>query len=156
MAIATTLHAFLESNHLPYESVPHEHAESSQRCASAAHVPGDKVAKAVLLRDDEGYLLAVLPATHRLHFGHLHHTLNRHVGLATEDETKTVFSDCQVGAIPPAGLIYNIDTVVDDALLNQSDIFFEAGDHDHMIHMSQENFKKLIGDADHSPISYHL
>ena len=156
MGIAISLRSFLESHHLAYETVYHEYAESSQRCASAAHRPGEKVAKAVLLKDDDGYMLAVLPATHRLHFGQLHHTLKRHVGLATEYETTALFSDCQVGAIPPAGLLYDIDTVVDDALLEQSDIYFEAGDHNHLIHMSREDFKKLMGDATHTSISYHV
>lgn len=156
MAIAMSLKTFLESTHLVYESIPHTHAESSQRCASAAHQSGDKVAKAVLLKDDDGYLLAVLPATHRLHLGQVHHAIDRQVGLATEDETVALFKDCQVGAIPPVGLLYDIDTVVDDALLEQTEVYFEAGDHDHLIHMSQENFKKLLGDATHSRISYHM
>ena len=61
MAIATTLRAFLESHNLAYEVVRHAHAETSQRTASAAGQPGDKVAKSVLLKDEDGYLLAVLP-----------------------------------------------------------------------------------------------
>lgn len=156
MAIAMSLKTFLESNHLAYESVPHTHAESSQRCASAAHQPGDRVAKSVLLKDDHGYLLAVLPATHRLHLGQVHHAIDRQLGLATEDEIVALFKDCQIGAVPPAGLLYDIDTVVDDALLEQPDVYFEAGDHDHLIHMNKENFKKLLGDATHGRISQHV
>lgn len=156
MGIAKSLRNFLESNHLAYDVVHHKHTESSQRSASVAHLAGDKVAKAVLLSDGEGYTLAVLPASHRLHFGQLHHVLNRHIGLATEKEVAALFTDCQIGAIPPTGLLYDIDTVVDDALLGLPDVYFEAGDHEQLIKMSQENFKKLLGDATHSHISYHV
>ena len=156
MAIATSLRTFLESNHLVYESIPHTHAEPSQRIASAAHQPGDKVAKSVLLKDEHGYLLAVVPATHRLHLGQVHQAVDRQLGLATKDEIVELFKDCQIGAVPPTGLLYDIDTVVDDALLEQPDVYFEAGDHDHLIHMSRENFKKLLGDATHSRISHRI
>lgn len=154
MAIATSLREFLDTHHLAHDTVHHRHAESSQRAASAAGQPGDKVAKSVLLRDEEGYLLAVLPATHRVHLGRLHHSLNRNLGLATETETAQLFSDCQVGAIPPTGLLYDIDTVVDDSLLEQSDVYFEAGDHQQLIHMNRRDFGRLLGDAIHTRFSY--
>lgn len=155
MAIAMSLKAFLESHNLQYDTVPHDYAESSQRTAAAARQPGDKVAKSVLLKDEEGYLLAVLPATHRLHLGQLHRALHRHVGLATEREAAALFVDCEIGAIPPTGLLYDVDTVVDDSLLTQSDVYFEAGDHQQLIHMSRQDFGKLLGDATHSRFSYH-
>ena len=150
MAIATTLRAFLESHKLAYEVVRHEHAETSQRTASAAGQPGDKVAKSVLLKDEEGYLLAVLPASYRVHLGDLHRSLRRQVGLATEREVASLFSDCEIGAIPPTGLLYDVDAVVDDALLAQPDVYFEAGDHEQLIHMTRQDFARLLGDSAHS------
>lgn len=156
MAIATTLRAFLESHNLAYEVVRHEHAETSQRTASAASQPGDKVAKSVLLKDEEGYLLAVLPASYRVHLGDLHRSLRRQVGLATEREVASLFNDCEIGAIPPTGLLYDIDTVVDDALLAQPDVYFEAGDHEQLIHMTCKDFTRLLGDSAHSRFSRHV
>ncbi|MFM1890963.1 MAG: hypothetical protein RLZ44_40 [Pseudomonadota bacterium] len=155
MAIAVSLRRFLDAHHLPHEQLTHGHAESGQRTAAAAHRPGDKVAKSVLLKGEEGFLLAVLPATHRLHFSQLRKHLQRPVGLATEEETATLFEDCAVGAIPPTGLLYDVDTIVDDALLSQPDVYFEAGDHEHLIHMRREDFSKLLGDATHGRFSYH-
>lgn len=156
MGIAISLRTFLEANHLDYDSIVHDRADSSQRSAAAARQPGDAVAKAVLLKDDEGFLLAVLPATHRLHFGKLRRTLNRQIGLATEAETAALFQDCEVGALPPTGRLYAIDTVVDDALLAQPHIYFQAGDHEHLIHVDQQGFKKVLGEARHGSISYHV
>ena len=109
----------------------------------------------VLLKDGEGYLLAVVPATHRIHLGRLHRVLDRWVGLATEDEVVGVFGDCEIGAVPPSGLLYDIDTLVDDALLEQPDVYFEAGDHERLIHMSRDDFGKLLGDATHGRFSVH-
>ncbi len=156
MGMAISLRAFLDSHHLDYDALRHPHAESGQRVASAARQPGDKVAKSVLLKDEDGYLLAVLPATHRVHLGRLHQALHRRLGLATEAEVKALFPDCAIGAIPPAGLLYDIDTLVDDSLLEQSDIYFEAGDHEQLVHMKRQDFGKLLGDATHGCFSYRV
>ncbi|OOY42615.1 hypothetical protein BOV91_06455 [Solemya velum gill symbiont] len=128
MAIATRLEEFLDSNSLSYDINAHEHAETGMRNAE----------------------------THMLDLGQLHRKLDRHVGLATEEEVAQVFSDCQVGAIPPTGLLYDIDTIVDEALLSQPEIYFEAGDHEHLIHMQRDDFGKLMGDAIHLDISSHV
>ena len=156
MAMAMSLQAFLDDHALQYETLSHEHAESGMRNASTAHQRGDSVAKAVLLKNEEKFLLTVLPVTHRLDLGRLHHLLNRHVGLATEGEVTEIFSDCETGAIPPTGLLYDIDTIVDEALLNNTDIYFEAGDHEHLVHMNRQDFSKLMGDAVQMQISHHV
>ena len=148
MGMAISLQAFFESHPLHYSVVSHEYAESSQRSAAAAHRTGYKVAKSILLRDREGYLLAVLPACHRLHLQQLNQGLGRNLTLASEDELVARFGDCAVGAIPPAGALYDLDTIVDEALLEQEDIYFEAGDHEQLIHMNRADFSKLLGDAE--------
>lgn len=153
MAMAITLKEYLESHPLHYDAVHHAHTNSSRASASAAHQPGCKVAKSLLLKDGERFLLAVLPADRRLHFGQLHHLLDRQIGLATEKEVAEVFKDCALGAIPPAGLLYDLDTVVDESLLQQDEVYFEAGDHENLIHMTQQDFRKLLGDARHARIS---
>ncbi|OOZ10474.1 aminoacyl-tRNA deacylase, partial [Solemya velum gill symbiont] len=79
MAIATRLEEFLDSNSLSYDINAHEHAETGMRNAEAAHLPGDIVAKSVLLKDGDNYMLVVLPATHMLDLGQLHRKLDRHV-----------------------------------------------------------------------------
>ncbi|MGV6825709.1 MAG: aminoacyl-tRNA deacylase [bacterium] len=154
MSMATGLRNYLDTTHLPYDVVHHKHAESSQRRASAAHLPGGQFAKSVLLKDDQGYVLAVLPANRRVHLGKLHKRTQRNLGLATEYEATHVFSDCKKGAFPPAGLLYDIDTMVDDSLLDQPDIYFEAGDHEQTVHMDRRNFGRLMGDATHARFSY--
>ena len=81
MGMAISLQAFFESHPLHYSIVSHDYTESSQHTAAAIHQTGYRVAKSVLLKDDESYLLAVLPACYRLHLGKLHHALDRNLGL---------------------------------------------------------------------------
>ena len=147
MGMAISLQAFFESCPLHYSVESHDYTESSQRSAAAAHRTGYKVAKSVLLKDGESFLLAVLPACHRLHLGQLHLALDRNLGLATEEEVAVLFGDCALGAIPPAGVLYDLETIVDEALLEQDDIYFEAGDHEQLVHMKRADFSKLLGDA---------
>ena len=154
MAIAITLREYLDETHLPYDSMQHTHTRSSLETASAAHQPNDKVAKSVLVKDGDRYMPVVLPASRRLHLGELHRMLNRPVGLATESEVAEVFYDCDLGAVPPTGLLYDIDTIVDDSLLQQDDVYFEAGDHEQLIHMRQADFRRLLGDAMRGHVSH--
>ena len=147
MGMAISLQEFFESHPLNYSIVHHDHTESSQHTAAAAHQTGYRVAKSVLLKDDQNYLLAVLPACHRLHLGTLHQMLDRNLGLATESELAALFGDCALGAIPPAGALYDLETIVDEALLEQENIYFEAGDHERLVHMKREDFIELLGDA---------
>ena len=149
MGVAISIQDFLDKNHLDYETIRHAHTGSSLRNALSAHVPGDKVAKSVLLKDGDGYLLAVLSASRHVHLGRLHKSLKRQVGLATEAEISDIFQDCDTGAVPPTGLLYDLDTIVDDNLLAQPDIYFEAGDHEQLIHMNRKEFGKLMGVATH-------
>jgi Ala-tRNA(Pro) deacylase len=147
MNTAKTLLRFLSEHDFAYECVCHKRTQSSLRSAAEAHVPSNKVAKSVLLKDGSEYLMAVLPASRKVHLGRLHRMLQRQIGLATEKEIGEVFSDCAPGAIPPTGLLYGVDTWVDEELLDQPDVYFESGDHEQLVHMNQREFRKLLGDS---------
>jgi Ala-tRNA(Pro) deacylase len=149
MAIAARLKWYLDANGVEYEIIPHRHTASSHETAAAAHVPEDQLAKSVVLEDEEGYVLAVLPASRRVAIGELREQLNRNVTLANEGELKELFDDCEIGAIPPLGAAYGIASVVDDALLEASEIYFEAGDHEDLVHVGGEEFLGLISGSRH-------
>lgn len=156
MGVAMTLQEFMESHDLKYDLIEHAHTDSSLRTAQAAHIPGGQLAKPVLLGDDDSYLLAVIPATHRLELDRLNQVMARQLELINEREMETTFSDCECGAIPPIGTAYGIDTVVDMDLLTQEDVYFESGDHEHLIHMKGEDFRHLMEDAPRVHISHHF
>lgn len=76
--------------------------------------------------------------------------------MATEREVAALSNECEIGAIPPTGLLYDIDTMVDDALLEQPDVNFEAGDHGQLVHMTGKDFSRLLGDSARSRFSRHV
>ena len=155
MAIATTVSNYLAEHDVSYDVLTHPHTASSGESAEAAHVPGTRLAKSVVLEDGHGYLMVVLPSNRQVNLGELHRQLNRNLGLATEGELGSLFSDCEIGALPAVGPAYGMETVVDDALAEQSDIYFEAGDHEQLIHVTAETFQSLLGEeARHGRFSH--
>jgi Ala-tRNA(Pro) deacylase len=144
MAIAMTIEKYLEDQHVPYEVLKHPHTGSSLRSAEMSHVAGRNLAKAVMLEDDKGYLMAVLPANRRVNRDMLCAQLHRNLEFATEMEIGDWFRDCEMGAIPPLGPAYGIETVCDDELMDRDDIYFEAGNHEELIHVTGPVFRKLL------------
>jgi len=156
MAIALSIETFLRQHNINYELVSHPRSVSSMRIAELAHVPGAQLAKSVLLEDESGYLMAVIPSTHRVDLGKLHHQLQRRVGLAIEREVTELFSDCDPGAIPVIGPAYHVATIVDDTLLQQPDIYFEAGDHEALVHVSGQVFSSMMAGVPHAQFTHRV
>jgi len=156
MGIATTLKEYLDGHGVDYQVVHHSYTPAANRSAEAAHIPGDRLAKAVVLEEEGQFLLAALPATRRLQLGRLHQALGDFVGLATEDELADLFEDCEPGAIPALGSAYGMDTLLDDALAAEEDVYIEAGDHESLIRMSGKSFRDLLGPVRHGDFSKHI
>lgn len=156
MAIAITLQEYLDKSGIDYDVLPHSRTTSSISTAKAAQIPGDDVAKPVILEDENGYLMAVIPATHHIELGQLSNQLERRLGLVAEQELAGLFTDCDLGAIPPIGEAYHMDVVVDDSLDNCSDVYFEAGDHTDVIHVRGHDFQKLMTHARHGHFSRRI
>jgi len=153
MAIATTLKAYLDDHHVEYDMVKHVHSESALESAHSAHVPGHQVAKAVVLEDGDGYVVGVLPSTCRLDLAWVNTALGRKLEMAREDALPKLFQDCEPGAVPALSNAYGLDVVWDDQLQNATDIYIEAGDHENLIHMQGDTFRKLMEGLPHSAIS---
>lgn len=147
MAIAPLVEDYLSRHGARYDVVSHPRSQSSIETAELAHVPGERLVKSVVLEDDDGMLLAVLPSTLSVHIGHLSAETHRRLRLAEESELQSLFPDCSVGAIPPLGPAYGVRTILDDSLEGQQEIYFEAGDHEHLVHMTAEQFLALVGPA---------
>ncbi|MGQ0665188.1 MAG: aminoacyl-tRNA deacylase [Pseudomonadota bacterium] len=153
MPLAMTVKQYLANRGVEYEVLTHRPTLSSLQTAEATHVPGDRLAKAIVLKDEGGYLMAVLPASHHIRFRELQTQLNRRVGLATEQEVEALFKDCDRGAVPPIGEAYGLDVIIDDSLAAQPDVYFEGGDHASLLHVTGEQFGRLMADARHGRFS---
>lgn len=154
MAIAKTVLDCLQKYHVPYSVVTHSRTGSSRETAAAVHVPAACMAKAVVLRDRAGFVMVVIPGDRHVKLDTLSHRLGRHLALATEDRLTPVFRDCAAGAIPPIGPEYGMETVLDDSLVGQPEIYFEAGDHEELIKVDGEQFLLLMREARHGQFSH--
>ncbi len=153
MAIATTLKSYLDERHIEYDTVEHTHTATAMDSAKSAHVPPYQMAKAVVLEDEDGYIVSVLPSNNRLNLAWVSEELNRDLKLATEPELEKLFKDCATGAIPALSDAYGLKVIWDDQLKHASDIYIEAGDHEHLIHLRGDDFKQLMKSLPHSIIS---
>jgi len=154
MTIAKTVKRFLEQHSIEYELVSHSHTGSSHETADAAHLREDHIAKAVIVKDDSGYAMVVVPADHWVEVEHLRKELNRDLHLASEDDFAKLFSDCEAGAVPPLGPAYGIETFLDEAPTSLANVYFEAGDHEQPVHTSGEDFRALLSGVRHGYFSH--
>jgi Ala-tRNA(Pro) deacylase len=153
MSIAPTVIQALRFKGIEFTVVRHPHTATAAGSAHAAHVREDELAKAVLLKDPGGFLLAVLPANETVDIDHLSRVLHRTLTLASEADLAEAFYDCEPGAVPAVGEEYLIPTVVDERLRHLEQVFFEAGDHERLVHISSEGFSRLMEDAEYLPVS---
>lgn len=155
MGIAMTVQQYLSDHGVRYDTVAHRPTQSSSEIAQASHISGDRIAKGVVLNTGEGYMLALLPASHHVRMDNLQAYLNQPVDLATEEEITTLFTDCETGAVPAVGRAYGLDVIVEESLANQPEVYFEAGDHATLVHLTRSEFRKVLGDAPRAGFSKH-
>jgi Ala-tRNA(Pro) deacylase len=149
MGIAIALAQYLVDAGIEYELVPHPHTQTASASAAASQVPAESVAKAIVLKGGSGFMLAVLPASRHIQFAELRRLLGNEVDIANEEQVETLFIDCEPGAVPALGAAYGLKVIVDDSLAQQTDIYFEGGDHTNLVHVSGISFQKLMADARH-------
>lgn len=149
MTIASRLKHHLDAQGIPFDTIPHPYAVTASECAEAAHVPGDHLAKSVVIHMEEGPILAVLPSNHQVDLTALQSLMDRRLGLASEAETHELFDDCDRGAVPPVGDAYDLPTVVDNSLTGLDRIWFEAGDHKTLVEMRGKDFDMMMKDVKH-------
>ncbi|KXU88692.1 deacylase [Paraburkholderia monticola] len=148
MSMSATLQDCLRSKGSQYEIVHHPYSHSSVETAAAAHIPGDRLAKTVLFEDEQGYVATVLPSTYAVRLSELWAKTGRHLLLAKETDLRELFKDCDAGALPPVCTAYGMKTYLDESLASQPDIYFEAGDHEELIHMGTDQFLQLMDRAE--------
>ena len=143
MAIPSRITDFLKQNSVSYEVMRHAAAFTAQELAAAEHVKGRNHAKVVVVENDQGRLLAVLPADHRVNLDRLAKATGRPCALVEESEFNRLFPDCELGTMPPLGTLYNLPTWVDRTLTADDYIVFEAGTHTDAIKIRYEDFERV-------------
>jgi Ala-tRNA(Pro) deacylase len=142
---AKKLEQFLENQHVSFASIPHKPTYTAQETAEAAHIPGLELAKTIMVQMDGKMAMVVVPATSKVVLQDLREITGvARVRFATEEEFKTLFPDCEVGAMPPFGNLYGLEVFVAPAMAAEKEIAFNAGTHTELIKMRYDDFERLV------------
>lgn len=145
MPISQTLKDYLDCEYAHYDVLPHPEAFRASTVAQTLHTPEKEIAKVVILKVNERFVMTVLPASWQVDLHRLKTIFaTRQVRLATEDELKDLFPDCELGAMPPFGILYGLPVYVDRSLTENKEIVFEAGTHSEAIRMRYADFAALV------------
>ncbi len=154
MVISATIERYLIQHRVDYELVPHPTTYCSHDTAKAAHIADDHIAKAVIVKDEQGYAMVVIPASHWLKLEALQQEADRDFVLAAESDATKLFPDCAPGAIPPLGPAYDLETFMDERLTSLANVYFEAGDHEDLVHVNGDAFHTLLKGVRHGHFSH--
>jgi Ala-tRNA(Pro) deacylase len=143
MSISKRLKGFLDENEISYSVTTHTTAYTAQGAAATMQISGKELAKTVVLWTGEEMILAVLPAPNHVRLDKLAAEVGKSARLATEQEFSSLFPDCELGAMPPFGSLYNLPVYVDESLAADDAIVFNAGTHRDAIRMRYDDFVRL-------------
>jgi len=142
---AKKLKEYLDKEKIKYVSIMHSTAYTAQEVAASAHITGKELAKTVIVELDGKMAMAVLPANRKIVLQDLREvTGSDQVKFASEEQFKEKFPECETGAMPPFGNLYDMDVYVAEALTMNEDIAFNAGSHTEVIKMKLEDFERLV------------
>lgn len=141
----TRLTNLFSDEHVSYVTIPHSTTYTAQETAASAHVRGIEFAKTVIVKIDGRLAMAVLPAQYKINLGLLKRELDaKCVELALEEDFRGLFPGCETGAMPPFGNLYGMEVYVEDSLLDDKEITFNAGSHSELVKILYQDFMKLV------------
>lgn len=139
------LKEFLDKNNIRYVTVTHSTAYTAAALAQMTHTPGKEIAKAVMAVVDGALAMIIVPGSKHVDLRSLKAALGaKEVALAHEHEFAHVFPDCEVGAMPPFGNLYNVPVYVDEALTRDAEISFNGGSHRELVRLAYADFERLV------------
>jgi Ala-tRNA(Pro) deacylase len=145
MSISSKLKNYLDREHVHYEILPHQEAYRAVTIAHTLHAPEKEMAKVVIVKIDGRFVMTVLPASWNVDLHRLRELFApRHVRLATEDEIKELFPDCELGSMPPFGNLYGLVVYVDRSLAEDEQIIFQGGTYSEAVRMRYADFAALV------------
>ena len=136
---------FLDENDIKYISIMHSMAFTAVDIAKSSHIPSRELAKTVIIKVDDEMAMAVVPANYKVNLDILRQTLDtQNISLAEESEFTPRFKDCEAGAMPPFGNLYDMDVYIAESLSEDEKITFNAGSHLEAIQMSYKDYENLV------------
>jgi Ala-tRNA(Pro) deacylase len=145
VTVLKKLRDYLEQNQVSYELGYHVRAYTAQEIAAAQHIPGKEMAKVVMVKTDGKNIMLVLPASYRVEMKKLKGVLNsKKVVMVKEEEFQELFPDCEIGAMPPFGNLYNLEVWVDQVLTEDEFIVSQAGSHVETLKIKYSDYVRLV------------
>ncbi len=139
------LKEFLDGHNIKYLTLSHSVAYTAQAIATLTHTPGKELAKTVIVKIDDQLAMAVLPASRQIDTARLQAAIEaKAVSIAKEKEFEDRFPECETGAMPPFGNLYDMPVFVDESLIHDKEIAFNAGSHRELVRLAYEDFEKLV------------
>ncbi|WP_432695316.1 aminoacyl-tRNA deacylase [Marinobacterium sp. YM272] len=155
MSISATVQSYLDHQQVPYHLRHHPYTETAMRSAFAARVPAHRVAKGVVLKDEEGFVMAMVPSDRQVDLDVVNESLNRLLEPATQRDVRILFRDCEAGAVPSLGQAYNMKMIWDDSLAQENLCYLESGDHTELLELDHKSFIRLMEHQPHGLICRH-
>jgi Ala-tRNA(Pro) deacylase len=144
MQIPKQLIDYLNENGVAYEILQHPEAVTAQRVAEAEHVRARHQAKIVMVKSNGKHLMTVIPANHRIDLLKVEKLTGKPASIENEQDFKSIFHDCAIGAMPPFGNLYGLPTYVDRRLTQEDYIVFEAGTHTDAIKLNYRDYERIV------------
>jgi len=141
----TRLKDFLDTHNIKYVVISHSVAYTAQGIAALAHIPGKELAKTVVVKIDGALAMAVVPASCQLDLMRLKQATGaRNAQLASEDEFRDKFPDCETGAMPPFGNLYGMKVFMDESLSWDKEVAFNSGSHRELVRLAWADLERLV------------
>jgi Ala-tRNA(Pro) deacylase len=135
--------SYLDQLGIHYRVCHHPIAYTAQDLAAAEHISGQKVIKPVIVRADGQFVMCALPAPYKVDMDELRNQLQASdVSLVEEEKLNDLFPDCELGAAPPIGRLYNMQTLMDESVMTDSQVMFQAGNHSDAVIMSLADYRR--------------
>jgi HD-like signal output (HDOD) protein/prolyl-tRNA editing enzyme YbaK/EbsC (Cys-tRNA(Pro) deacylase) len=156
MSTSITARRYLDKQDIPYSVVPCPIDSRGKSQNKSSGIPAAAVARAIMLKDASGLVMAVIPVTHRLNLDALNRLLHRRLRPAEKLDYQSVFADCTPGVLPALGEAYGFETIIDDSLLDQDFVFVASGNSGELLRMTGEDFQNLHSNAWYGNVFSHI
>lgn len=134
---AKKLKQLLDERSIKYISINHSPAYTARETAASTFVPRREFAKTIIVDLDGDKVMTVVSASRHVDLARLRSLAGADKArLATEDEFKSLFPDCELGAMPPFGSLYQMPIYVDEMVTEVDDLCFNAGSHEQIMRMN--------------------
>lgn len=144
MNISNCLKLYLDRHHITYQLVSHRYTDTAFNAAKSAHITAACMVKGVLLHDENGYVMAAIPANKDVNIESVNSSMRRHLNLVEENTLACILNDCKKGAVPALGEAFGIPTIWDEDLAYQPGFYIESGNHQDLIRLNYFDFMNLM------------